>query len=292
MHVLVTITFNAMKEAILDPFFACVFAQDDRDFLLLVIDNASTDGTVDYLRRLDHPNLRVVLNERNIGFSAACNQGIAFARDSNASYITFINNDTEFDSHLFGGLVTSLNESKASGLSSLVLFHKEPRNIWFITGSTPWKRGLVSNHDWLGLPRAVAPKQRFLPTDFAPGCCLIFHMNVFKVVSGFDEEFFVYWEDVDLCRELSKHGMNIVVDTSLECLHKVSASTGGGFSDFSVFNYVRGHIKFVRKHFGVLMLSYVLAFEVARRVSDVSRGLMKPRQIPIWGRAIFSGLRG
>lgn len=292
MHVLVTITFNAMKEAILDPFFACVFAQDDRDFLLLVIDNASTDGTVDYLRRLDHPNVRVVLNTRNIGFSAACNQGVTFARDLSASYITFINNDTEFDSHLFGGLISSLKESKASGLSPLILYHEQPRNIWFVTGSNPWKRGLASNHKWLGLPRSVAPTHRFLPTEFAPGCCLIFYMDVFNIVPGFDESYFVYWEDVDFCRVLFKHGLSIMVDTSLECLHKVSASTGGGFSDFSVFNYVRGHLLFVRKHFGVLALPYVLAFDVARTALNIFRGRMKPRQIPVWARAVYSGLRG
>ncbi len=84
MNILVNITFNALKDNILDPFLACIRAQKDQDFMLLVIDNASSDGTHDYLRGLDLPNLRLILKRENVGLGRACNQGIAFAREQGA----------------------------------------------------------------------------------------------------------------------------------------------------------------------------------------------------------------
>lgn len=292
MNIIVTITYNAMKDAILDPFFACVQAQKDQDFLLLVIDNASTDGTPDYLRSLDIPNLQLIVNTENIGFGRACNQGIAIARERGAEYVTFLNNDTEFDEHLFGDMVASLAATDAAGLSPLITFFDEPRNLWFITGSYRWNRGMIPYHDWIGHPRADAPLDRIAATAFAPGCCLIFRTDAFDVVPSFDDRYFVYWEDADFCMMLHERGLRIVVDTMLECRHKVSVSTGGAFSDFSIFHFNRGHVLFVRKHFGTIALAYVLPITLMKMALNLARRRMRLRQLPIWFRGIVSGLRG
>ncbi len=291
MNILVTITYNAMKDHILEPFFACVRAQKDQDFVLLVIDNASTDGTPAHLRSLDIPNLHVILNEENIGFGRACNQGIAFAREQRADYVTFLNNDTEFDENLLGDMVTSLAATDAVGLSPLITFFDDPGKIWFITGSYRWNRGMIPYHDWIGHPRTDAPAGRMLATEFAPGCCLIFRMAVFDVIPGFDDRYFVYWEDSDFCMTLRQQGLHIVVDTALECRHKVSVSTGGAFSDFSIAHFNRGHVLFVRKHFGVIALAYTVPITVVKTALNVVRRRIRPRQLPVWFRGVVSGLR-
>ncbi|MES3154825.1 glycosyltransferase family 2 protein [Sphingomonas faeni] len=290
MNLLVTITYNAMAHAILDPFFACIAAQTDPDFEILVIDNASTDGTVAYLRTLDLPNLHIVANAENIGFGRACNQGVDFARERGATHVTFINNDTEFDPGLIGNMVASLDASDAIGLSPLITYYDEPDRIWFITGSYRWRRGMIPYHDQIGHRVVDAPGPRLRETDFAPGCCLIFRMEAFDAVRGFDDRFFVYWEDADFCLDLKEHGLRVVVDTDLVCLHKVSISTGGAFSDFSIFQFNRGHMVFVRKHFGLGAAAFVVPVVFAKTVLNVLRGRMKPRQFPIWFRGIRSGL--
>lgn len=291
MNLLVTITYNAMKEGILPPFFECLAAQRDGNFQVLVIDNASSDGTADYLRGLDLPNLHLLLNDENIGFGRACNQGIAFAQERGAHYVTFINNDTEFDSGLIGGMVASLEESGAAGLTPLITYFDEPDRVWFVTGSYRWNRGMIPYHDGLNQPRSTAVKERWPETAFAPGCCLIFRMDVFDVVPGFDPCYFVYWEDSDLCLTLKERGLRVVTDTSLKCLHKVSVSTGGAFSDFSIFHFNRGHMIFVRKHFGKKGLFLVVPVVAAKTILNLIRGRMAMRQFPIWIRGIRAGLR-
>ena len=294
MNLLVTITYNALAHDILPAFFNCIRAQHDSNFTLLVIDNASTDGTPDYLRSLDLPNLRLLLNKDNVGFGRACNQGIAVARELAASHVTFINNDVEFGPDLIGGMITSLNETGAAGLSPLITLFNEPDRLWFATGSYRWSRGMIPYHDEIGRPLAdlSATLHRVQTTDFATGCCLAFRLDAFDTVPGFDERFFVYWEDADLSMMFKEHGMKIVTDTSLRCLHKVSISTGGSFSDFSIFHFSRGHMLFVRKHFGALALAFVLPVALGKALLNVIRGRMKLRQLTVWRRGIASGLTG
>jgi len=291
MNLVVTITFNAVKHDILDGFFRSIREQRDHDFQLLVIDNASTDGTRDYLHALDLPNLRLILNDENVGFGRACNQGIALARELGASHITFINNDVEFDPDLIGGMVRSLEESNAAVLSPLITPFDQPDHIWFLSGSFRKTRGMAPYHDWIWQPRSVAPTNRFQRTDFVTGCCPVFRMEVFDAIPGFDDRFFVYWEDADLSMEMKKRGFEAVTDTSLVCRHKVSVSTGGSYSAFSVYHAARGHMLFVRKHYSAAVQSYVAALIVGKMVFNILRGCMRPQEIRPWFRGLLSGLR-
>ncbi len=292
MNLLVTITYNALSHDILPAFFACIRAQRDADFTILVIDNASSDGTQDYLRSLDLPNLRLLLNTENVGFGKACNQGIAIARELGARHITFINNDVEFGPTLIGDMATSLDGSGAAGLSPLIMLYDEPDRLWFVSGSYRWNRGMIPYHDKIGDPVADLGEggDTVLPTDFATGCCLIFPVAVFDQITGFDERFFVYWEDADLSMTFKRHGLRIVTDRRLRLRHKVSVSTGGSFSDFSIFHFNRGHMLFVRKHFGALALAFVLPVAFAKALINVARRRMTVRQLAVWRRGIASGL--
>lgn len=291
MNIVVTITYNAMRHGILDPFFACVNAQRDRDFVLLVIDNASTDGTAEYLRALDMPNLRILLNEENVGFGRACNQGIAIARELGADHVTFLNNDTEFDPDLFGGMVASLDASGAHGLSPLITYYDKPDHIWYVTSSFRWSRGMIPLHDLMRRHRSEVAPERLQWTEFATGCCLVLKMAVFDTLGGFDDRYFVYWEDTDLCMDMKRHGMKLVVDTHLVLQHKVSISTGGQFSDFTIFQFARGHMMFARKYFGKGKTVAILPILFAKAVANMGLGRMKPRQFATWFKGVSSGLR-
>jgi len=293
MHLVVTVTFNALKDGVLSPFLDCIRAQTASNLMLLAIDNASTDGTADYLKGVDMPELRVIANGENVGFARACNQGIAFARERGARYVTFLNNDTEFGPNLLASMAASLEAEGADGLSPLVTYHDDPDRIWFATGSYRWGRGMIPYHDGVNRSRSTLPTRRVLDTQFISGCCFLLRADVLEAVGGFDERYFVYWEDADLCRSLGERGdLRLVTDTGLECRHKVSVSTGGAFSDFSVFHLTRGHMLFVRKHFGITALGFVLPVVAAKTALNVIRGRMGLRQVGVWWRGAASGLRG
>ncbi len=290
MNLLVTITYNALKHDILDPFFASIRAQADRDFVLLVIDNASTDGTADYLRALDLPNLRLLLNEDNVGFGRACNQGIALARELGASHVTFINNDTEFGPDLIGGMVASLEKTGAAALAPLITTFDQADQIWFITGTFSWPRGLIPVHDHIWRPRAEASPERFQRTEFVTGCCVVFRMDVFDTIPGFDDRFFVYWEDADISMSMKEHGLKVMVDTALVCRHKIGSSTGGTYSAFTVYNANKGYMLFVRKHHGAAGLAWALPVVTAKLVGNLLRRRIRPQEVSPWFRGLRDGL--
>lgn len=292
MNLLVTITYNAIGHDILDGFFASIRAQNADDFILLVIDNASTDGTREYLAALNMPNLRVILNDENVGFGRACNQGIAMAREINARCITFINNDTEFGPDLIGGMARSLEETGAAALAPLITPFDQPDHIWFITGTFSWRRGMIPVHDHIWQPRSAASTERFQRTDFVTGCCVIFRMTIFDTIDGFDDRFFVYWEDADLSMEMKQRGLAVLVDTALVCRHKIGISTGGTYSAFTVYNANKGYLLFVRKHYGRAVLAYVLPVVFAKLIGNLLRGRIRPQVIAPWYRGLRDGLRG
>ncbi|KQN27898.1 hypothetical protein ASE88_16455 [Sphingomonas sp. Leaf38] len=292
MNVIVTVTFNALNDDILEPFLDSIEAQRNRDFILLIVDNASTDGTADYLRQLDRPNTHVILNDENVGFAKGCNQGLAFARSHGATHITFINNDTEFNDSLMHAMVVSLEEQKADALVPLITYYSQPDRIWFVTGSFRLARGIIPFHDHIGRLRREVPMKAIEDTKFASGCCITFNIDSFEAMNGFDERHFVYWEDAELCMKMAAAGQRIVVDTRLECRHKVSVSTGGSFSAFSIYHFTRGHMIFVRDHFGKVITALVICVSLAKAVLNVIRGRMKIRGLKSWYRGIVSGLHG
>jgi GT2 family glycosyltransferase len=224
---------------------------------LVIVDNASTDNTCEILRCLDDPRITVVFNKQNLGFAAASNQGIALAQKATADHILLINNDTEFDEKLFSGLSNSIVASGADAVTPLIPFFDRPGLIWYGGGRFLDWRGGISFHDHYQQPISATSPCSF-KTSYAPGCCLVFKASVFDRIGYLDEQYFVYWEDSDYCWRMRKAGMTVLCDPSLVLQHKVSVSTGGSESDFSIRYLYRNHMLFLRKYRSKSFIAYVL----------------------------------
>lgn len=285
----ITVTYNSMKGDILDPFLACYLAQEGVDSRLLFIDNASTDGTRQWLQRLGDPRVDVICNDTNIGFAAACNQGIAEARRLGASHVLLINHDTEFGPRLFRDLEASMEEAGASAISPLITFYHRPDRIWYAGGSMAPLRGMITHHERYEQPVSSAPRAVF-QTDFAPGCCLMLRTDLFDRVGLLDPTFFVYWEDSDFCRRMRQGGEKLVVDPAIHFRHHVSVTTGGATSDFSIRMYHRNHMLFLRKHYGRATAFAVLPVIAAKAIAKLALGRIGPRQLRLQVRALREGL--
>lgn len=251
----VTVTYNAAS--VLLPFLECIANQTNSNWHLAIIDNASTDNTRAILDTVSDPRITILLNEQNIGFAAASNQGIKLAIQANADYILLINNDTEFGPTLFHGLTAALAKSDSDAVSPLIPFFSEPERIWYCGGRFLDWRGGISFHDRYRESLKTLPASAFR-TVYAPGCCLAFKASVFERIGYLDEQYFVYWEDSDFCWRMREAGMTIICDPNLTLLHKVSVSTGGSESDFSIRYLYRNHMLFLRKNRSALFRFYVI----------------------------------
>lgn len=239
----VTVTFNAEKY--LAPFIECCLAQDHPNYTLLVIDNASTDRTLQIVEEIADSRVRVIANEANVGYAAACNQAISHFVAAGVENILFINNDTEFDQGLFSALIQELDRSAADAITPRITYFSAPDTDWYSGGIFQFWNGFQGTHS---TPNAAST--RIGPTEVAPGCCVLFRLATFREIGLFDPTYFVYFEDTDLFWRMKKAGLKLWYLGSEALAHKVSLSTGGSQSDFSIRFHQRNQMYAVRKHFG------------------------------------------
>ena len=244
----VTVTFNSAD--FLQPFIDCCLAQTFENFELLVIDNASSDNTFEILAAVVDTRVTLVRNEHNIGYAAACNQGARHFLDHGASDILFINNDTEFGPDLFESLCEARARYDADAITPRISYAEDPNINWYAGGRFTFWKGFQGEHLGQGKPHDPSDTTpRWKPV--APGCCVMFASSTFERVGLFDEKYFVYFEDTDYFIRMQRAGLRLLYAPGTSIAHKISLSTGGPQSDFSIRHYQRNQIYLLRKHFGL-----------------------------------------
>lgn len=241
---IVTVLFNSAE--VLPDFLASLDRQRREGWLLIAVDNASSDAGVAMVEEWDGP-VEIVRNANNVGFAPATNQGIELARERGYDAVLLLNNDTEFDGDFLAGLAEQATQVPGPILAPLVLYHAQPARAWFAGGGFTWGRGAFMAHASETIPAGDAP---WWPADFAPGCALFIPMAVFDRIGLLDERFFVYWEDADFCMRCRNADIAIAVLRTPTILHKVSVLTEGENSPFSIRMYQQNQIRFLRKHLG------------------------------------------
>lgn len=286
----VTVTYNAAD--FLQEFLDCCMAQTFDNFELLVIDNASSDRTFEVLSDVVDARVTVVRNEHNIGYAAACNQGVQYFREHEDSDILFINNDTEFGSNLFQSLRELRACHNADAITPRISYAKDTNINWYAGGRFTFWKGFQGEHLGIGKQHDPSDTQpRWTPV--APGCCVMITSTTFEKIGFFDGNYFVYFEDTDYFIRMQRAGLRLLYAPGISVAHKVSLSTGGPQSDFSIRYYQRNQIYILRQHFGLITVVLQIALIVlkatfrlltfrdtfnqyALRLSSISEGLKMP----------------
>jgi len=183
---------------------------------VIVVDNASTDGTADAVQE-EFPDVTLIVNTENRGFAAANNVGI---RKSQGEYVLILNPDTIIPSHSLDVLVTFMDTNKEVGASG-------PRLLNF-DGTTqqsihrfPSFRGALHRHTafkFLGVFKREYKKwimkdvtyDHQMDVDQVMGAALMTRRSLLDSVGLMDERFFMYYEEVDLCYRVKEAGWRIV----------------------------------------------------------------------------------
>lgn len=284
----VTVTFNS--ESVLQPFLRCCLAQRAVDFELLVVDNASSDATRQLLSRVDDPRVRCLFNDANLGFARASNQGIADFLQRGFDRVLLINNDTEFAPDLFAELDRLLSKHGGRVITPRITFFERPELNWYCGGRFTALRGITGFHERYGLPD-TGEGNEIRVVEYAPACCLMVDRSVFGEIGLLDEQYFVYWEDGDFCMRLKEARIPLLYAPRTVLAHKASSLTGGQTSDFSVRQYHKNQMYFVRKHFGPAMLAYTLTVMTLKSLLRVLFRGDTWRQFRLRLRAMAEGLR-
>ena len=173
-----------------------IFCLDYSNFEVVVVDNDSKDGSLEMAKQY-FPKAVFIKNEANFGFSAGNNIGIKYSLEKMAEFVLLLNNDTRVEKLFLTELVETMNINKNAGLASPLIFSGDSENVWFSGGKIDWLKMKALHIDGA--------------TDFISGCAMLIRADVFKKIGLLDEDFFLYWEDVDFSVRAKKAGFSTLI---------------------------------------------------------------------------------
>jgi N-acetylglucosaminyl-diphospho-decaprenol L-rhamnosyltransferase len=257
--------------------FAAVADDDVTLARVTVVDNASADGSAEGLETA--LPLTVIRNAGNRGFAAACNQGAA---GSDANYLLFLNPDTRLmpGSLELPARYLQSEHHEDAGIVGIQLVDSNghvARNT--ARAPTPWS--MIGNS--LGLDRLMPPvfPPHFVSewahdetrnVDQVMGAFFLVRRSVFEALGGFDERFFVYYEDLDFSMRARTKGWSSVYLATAQAFHRGQGTTEGAKAR-RTFYFCRSRILYARKYFGGLgafavMFTTLILEPIARAVAS------------------------
>ena len=271
---------------------------------VIVVDNASSDGSVEMLKA-SYPGVFLHENRRNIGYGAAANQAIS---GSNADYLLLLNSDTMVHAGTLHALTTYLDQHPDVAIVGPRLVNPDgslqpscypfPGTIrWYlhyeISGQIIRRTPILAERQ-----QSIWPHSRAQRVPWVMGAALAIRRKAFNAVGGFDESFFMYCEETDLCYRLSTVGWQVHFAPSATVTHVGQASTKQYRTDMAV-QHIASKLLFYRRHYSslrswiltVMMKSTVLArllFDIYRRrkVSDAAQFAAMTADIAAWRRVL------
>lgn len=285
---IVTVTYNS--GGVICGFLTSVVKQAYASLVLYVIDNASTDDTLNLIAEHGQGNVRVIANPDNRGIAEANNQGIHAALAEGCDLVLLMNNDTEFAPKLVAKLVDSLSQHQCDMVAPKILYFDNPARIWSAGGGMDPRRGYAGFHygyDQLDDGQFDLPRR----VDHAPACCLLIRKEVFERIGMMDSRYFTYVEDTDFSYRAKMAGVKLMYVPSATVLHKAHSLTGGLFSPFMMRYTTRNRVYFMLKHFGAWRgMYYVPAYQAHLLIQLLSRKV-KPSMFWLREKAFLEGLR-
>ena len=222
------------------------------NFNILVVDNGSTDGSVELLKE-KFPEVSILVLEKNLGYASGNNRGFDSLKPDPPEFVIFLNNDTIVDENFIEPLVKQLlTHKKASQTVPKIYYENDPKLIWYAGGIVNLWTGSIYH---LGIRQYDGPAySKTHKTKYATGCCFCMRYGEFKEFGGFDETFPMYSEDVDLSLWIRAAGKQVWFVPDSKIWHKVSASLGGAFSFGKMVRKARGIFLLIKKHANLVQL--------------------------------------
>lgn len=283
---LVTVLYNGIE--VLEGFFESLSKQIYTNYVLYVIDNSPNDDALNEAKKLSNTYaipVEFINNNANLGVAKGNNQGILKALEEQCDYILLLNNDIEFPEETISVMV-DYAQTKREPIVVPKIYYYGTTKLWMAGGEvleysalTPLRGnqeediGQYDNIEYIG---------------FAPTCFMLLSCEVFQKVGTMDEKYFVYYDDTDFLYRAKSMGYKIVYLPQAIVHHKVSISTGGANSLFSIYYTNRNRLYFIGKNFSSLpKISSLIYFYVTRMIKYIQYESKERKELI---RALYDGL--
>jgi GT2 family glycosyltransferase len=269
---ILTVTTNAAGH--LGAYFDALEAVTYSNWSLTVVDNASSDGSPEIVRKR-RPVANLLENESNLGFTGACNRALAILREDEAiDYVLFLNDDTEVTPDFLEPLVEFADAQ--TFVAPKTYLANQPGLLDDAAGEFDWWRGTWKRRV---LGREESPAHnRAREIDNANLSCLLVPRSAFHEVGLLDDAFFVYYDDTDFCRRALDAGYRIAYEPKSVVYHRKGATLGGQLSAFGCYYLARNRPYLMRKHLSLPRFAVFWAYYMATRAARVVLWTAKGRR--------------
>ncbi|HBP00829.1 MAG: Glycosyl transferase family 2 [Candidatus Moranbacteria bacterium GW2011_GWE1_49_15] len=195
------IVLNYNGQDCLVPCLDSLYQSDYANLEIVVVDNASKDGSLENARE-KFPKIHFIKNSENVGFACGNNVAIRFALEKMADYVFLLNNDATVQIDTISNLVKEAEENPDLGMASPIILSADGNGVWFAGGKISW-REMKTVH----VPGSQ--EQNPYETEYVSGCAALIRKDVFGEIGLFDENFFLYYEDADLSCRATRAGFKL-----------------------------------------------------------------------------------
>lgn len=249
------IVVNYNGGAYLNRCVGSLLTQTHANFEAFIVDNASTDGSMDALPALDD-RFTIIRNNKNLGFAAANNLA---AKQAKGNWIGLLNPDAFARADWIEKALIETQGDNVTMVGSLQFMADDPDTLdgagdFYHASGLAWRAGF-------GHPTSHAPEASF--PAFAPcGAGAFYHRETFLSLGGFDERFFCYFEDVDMGYRMRLAGGQCVQSVHAKIDH-VSSGITGRASDFAVYHGTRNRLWCFFKNTPLALFPLLLPLHIA-----------------------------
>ena len=260
-----------------------------RGVRVTVVDNASADGTADLVRR-EFPGVRLIALEENTGFSAANNLVL---RETTAEYVLVLNPDTQLSDGTLDALLRLMDGNPRIGIAGCRLVQEDGTFDHAARRSFPTPASALGHFLRLGrsdrAPAALAayraPEVSEGPVDAVNGAFMLMRRAMLDEIGLFDEGYWMYMEDLDLCYRAAKAGWITWYEPSVEAVHMKAGSSGhhrrlrlNYAFHYGMYRYYRAHLASERGPLfnALVYLGIALKFVASAAASASARALERP----------------
>ena len=227
---------------------------------VIVFDNKSTDGSPEMMR-VDYPEAALMENDENLGYGAAANRVFSDGCARSVEFLILSNSDVIFPPGSVDALVDDLVRHPEAGIAGPRLLNADgtlQRSCFPLPGSLRWvfdNDGVSAILAWIPGVRGqlfrLWEHDRDREVPWVKGAVLAIRRTAFEEVGGFDESFFMYYEETDLCLRMAKKGWRVRFTPASEVSHLGGVSTAKVRTAMAVELFISS-MRFARRHYSVL----------------------------------------
>ncbi len=236
-----------------------------QSYEVIIVDNSENKNLQKSLLTKNYKNLKYISSPKNLGYGAGMNLGAKYAK---GEYLFILNPDVVFITDIISPLISNFKKNKKIGIISPLLYTTD--NMIMEQGArelTPLRALIKLSFIDKLLPNNPISKDYWVKdwkdknlkeVDNVPGTALIIRKELFDGIGGFDENFFLYFEEFDLCKRVREKGYKIFIDPRSKLIHKWGTSTKLLKNRDEIFRKSRYY--YFKKHFGFLKATIIEFF--------------------------------